>query len=86
MDKSKREHATVFENASLPLTGMTCANCALTIQRSLEKLEGVREAQVNFASERASVSFNPSLVHLGELADTITRQATASSRQKLSFP
>ena len=46
----------------LPLTGMTCANCAATIERSLRKLEGVEEANVNFASERASVVFDPTVV------------------------
>lgn len=73
MDKNKKENSTVTEGVSLPITGMTCANCALNIQRSLEKLEGVREAQVNFASERASVSFDPGQVRIGDLADTIRR-------------
>jgi Cu+-exporting ATPase len=71
MDKTKKENATVDEGVNLPVTGMTCANCALNIQRSLQKLEGVRETQVNFASERASVSFDPELVHIRDLADTI---------------
>jgi len=86
MDKAKREDATVYENASLPLTGMTCANCALTIRRNLEKLEGVREAQVNFASEKASVSFDPGLVHLGELADTIHKAGYGIVTAKAELP
>jgi Cu+-exporting ATPase len=71
MDRMKTANSTSNEGVSLPVTGMTCANCALNIQRSLEKLEGVREASVNFASERASVSFDPEQVHIKELADTI---------------
>ncbi len=43
----------------LPLIGMTCANCANTIERSLKKVEGVIDASVNFASERATVSYAP---------------------------
>jgi len=39
----------------LPITGMTCANCAATVTRALRKVEGVLEADVNFATERASV-------------------------------
>ena len=41
----------------MPVTGMTCANCAATVERTLKKTEGVREASVNFASERATVRF-----------------------------
>ncbi|MFQ5401577.1 MAG: heavy metal translocating P-type ATPase [Anaerolineae bacterium] len=43
----------------LPLLGMTCANCANTIERSLKKADGVIEAAVNFASERATVTYAP---------------------------
>jgi Cu+-exporting ATPase len=43
----------------LPLVGMTCANCANTIERSLNKVDGVIEATVNFASERATVTYAP---------------------------
>jgi len=86
MDKAKRKNSTIDESVSLPLTGMTCANCALTIQRNLEKLEGVREAQVNFASEKASVSFDPSLVHLGDLADTIHKAGYGIVTAKAELP
>ncbi|MBP9502969.1 MAG: copper-translocating P-type ATPase [Candidatus Promineofilum sp.] len=41
----------------LPLLGMTCANCANTIERTLKKTDGVLEASVNYASERATVRY-----------------------------
>jgi Cu+-exporting ATPase len=44
---------------TLPVTGMTCANCVLTIERNLRKLDGVSVATVNLASERASVEYDP---------------------------
>ena len=44
---------------TLPITGMTCANCASTVERSLKKAEGVSDAVVNFATEQATVSFDP---------------------------
>lgn len=47
---------------TLPVTGMTCANCSLTIERNLRRLDGVQEASVNLASERASVVYDPALV------------------------
>lgn len=42
----------------IPVTGMTCANCALNIERALRKLDGVEDASVNFASEQASVLYD----------------------------
>jgi P-type Cu+ transporter len=41
------------QQIELPITGMTCANCARTVERTLGKTEGVAEAAVNFASEPA---------------------------------
>jgi len=46
------------QTISLPVTGMTCANCAMNIARGLNKLPGVRQAHVNFAAEQASVTFD----------------------------
>ncbi|MGD6968635.1 heavy metal translocating P-type ATPase [Rossellomorea vietnamensis] len=43
------------------VTGMTCAACASRIEKGLNKMEGVEGATVNFALERASVKFDPSL-------------------------
>jgi P-type Cu+ transporter len=44
---------------TLPITGMTCANCAATIERGLKKLPTVQNAAINLASERASLEFDP---------------------------
>jgi Cu+-exporting ATPase len=49
------------EEITIPLIGMTCAACAARIQRKLEKGEGVREATVNFGTEKATVSYDPSI-------------------------
>ncbi|GAB4434980.1 MAG: heavy metal translocating P-type ATPase [Anaerolineae bacterium] len=46
----------------LPITGMHCANCANTVERNLKKLEGVQDAVVNYATERATVVYDPALV------------------------
>ena len=45
----------------LPITGMTCASCANRIERKLNKLEGV-DASVNYATEKATVSYDPEAV------------------------
>ena len=43
---------------TLPITGMTCANCVATVERNLKKLDGVNTAVVNLSSERAMVDFD----------------------------
>lgn len=55
------------KQVTLPVTGMTCANCSLTIERNLRRLDGVADASVNLASERATVVYDPSLVGEGKL-------------------
>ena len=47
------------QKLTLPITGMTCANCAANIERGVKKLKGVADASVNFAAENAAVSFDP---------------------------
>ena len=58
---------------SLPITGMTCANCVSTVERNLNKLEGVSSTSVNLASERASVSYNPGLVNQAMILERVRR-------------
>jgi Cu+-exporting ATPase len=50
-----------MELLELPITGMTCASCANRIERKLNKLDGV-SASVNYATEKASVEFDPGAV------------------------
>jgi Cu+-exporting ATPase len=52
---------------TLPITGMTCANCVSTVERNLKKVEGVQQAAVNLSSERATVAFDPNLAGLSDL-------------------
>lgn len=54
------------KNIILPVTGMTCANCSLTIERNLKRVDGVQDATVNLATERASVAYDPAIVGEGE--------------------
>jgi Cu+-exporting ATPase len=58
---------------TLPITGMTCANCVGTIERGLRKLDGVEVANVNLASERASIEFDPARLAPQALVERIRR-------------
>ncbi len=54
-----------------PITGMTCANCVATVERTLKKTGGVSDAAVNFATEQATVSFDPTLVEPADLVQRV---------------
>ncbi|HEX6778066.1 MAG TPA: heavy metal-associated domain-containing protein, partial [Ktedonobacterales bacterium] len=43
---------------TLALEGMTCASCAMRIEKGLKKLPGVIDARVNLASERGTVTYD----------------------------
>jgi Cu+-exporting ATPase len=58
---------------TLPVTGMTCANCAVTIERNLRKLPSVANANVNLASERASLEFDPAALKFDDIVARIVR-------------
>jgi Cu+-exporting ATPase len=49
----------IEQTITLPVSGMTCANCALNIERGIKKLEGVQTTNVNFAAEQAVIGFDP---------------------------
>jgi len=57
----------------LPITGMTCTNCAGTVERTLKKTAGVSDASVSYASERATVRFHPGAVSPEELVRAVEK-------------
>jgi len=58
---------------TLPITGMTCANCVATVERNLKKLDGVQNAIVNLSSERATVDFDSAKLGLSEVIARVNR-------------
>jgi Cu+-exporting ATPase len=56
---------------TLPIEGMTCASCVNRIERFLRKTDGVVEASVNLATERATVSFDPGLAGRSDLVKAV---------------
>lgn len=67
------ETRTQLRRASIPVTGMTCANCVRSVELGLLRLEGVKSANVNLAMERASVEFDPQAVTANDLVRQIER-------------
>jgi len=60
-------------NISIPIGGMACAACAKRVEKAILKLEGVETALVNFATEKAVVSYNSQVVRLPTIRNTIEK-------------
>ena len=58
---------------TLPVTGMTCASCVRRIEKALSKVEGVSEASVNLATERAKVVYDPGATTLEAMKKAVER-------------
>ncbi|MBK9007734.1 MAG: copper-translocating P-type ATPase [Anaerolineae bacterium] len=58
---------------TLPITGMTCANCVATVERNLKKLDGVNSAVVNLSSERATVDFDSAKLGITDFIARVNR-------------
>jgi P-type Cu+ transporter len=59
------------ERVDLPVSGMTCAACARSIERTLASTSGVTRANVNLATNTATVEFDPAQVRVGDFVTAI---------------
>jgi Cu+-exporting ATPase len=59
------------DELTLPVVGMTCASCVNRIERFLNRANGVAEASVNLATERATVRFDPAVIDRTGIVATI---------------
>ena len=63
----------------LEVEGMTCASCVRRVEKALEKVEGVASANVNLATERASVAYDPERVDLTALTEAVKKAGYKAS-------
>ncbi len=57
--------------AILDLEGMTCASCAMRIEKGLKKVPGIIDASVNLATEKATVIYDPSITGLDQMVQKV---------------
>ncbi|MBL8033073.1 MAG: copper-translocating P-type ATPase, partial [Leptospiraceae bacterium] len=70
------------QQKTLDISGMTCANCALRIEKGLSKLPGVQSATVNFAMETASVEYDEAVCELPQLIGKVEQLGYGAAEQK----
>ena len=63
--------ATAHTRCELPVTGMHCASCAARVEKALASASGVSSANVNFATSRATVQYDPAATDAGALAQVV---------------
>ncbi|MFW5999027.1 MAG: heavy metal translocating P-type ATPase [Halanaerobiaceae bacterium] len=59
------------EKVILNIGGMTCASCAATVEKALNKAEGVYSANVNIASEKGTVEYDPTVLSREDFAEIV---------------
>jgi P-type Cu+ transporter len=70
---------------TVPVTGMTCASCVRRVERALSKKDGVTEASVNFAAEKASVAYDPAATSPDELIGAIREAGYGADVREATF-
>lgn len=60
-------------SVTIPIGGMSCAACAQRVEKAVKKLEGVTSASVNFATENATVVYEPEKIKLSSIRQTIEK-------------
>ncbi|WP_040225623.1 heavy metal translocating P-type ATPase [Bhargavaea cecembensis] len=73
------------KEASIQISGMTCAACATRIEKGLSKMDGVEQAAVNLALEKSSVKYDPSKMSEAELEKKIESLGYGVVKQKAEF-
>ena len=74
------------KTVTFPVTGMTCANCALNIERNMRKLPGVKEANVNFTTEQAAISFDSDEIQIEDVVEKIHDAGYGVPKTTVEFP
>ncbi|WP_028988306.1 heavy metal translocating P-type ATPase [Thermicanus aegyptius] len=69
----KTGYGVLEEKVDLIITGMTCAACANRVEKALKKVDGVLRANVNLASEKASVTFIPAQTQISQLVAAVEK-------------
>jgi Cu+-exporting ATPase len=65
---------------------MTCTTCAATIEKGLSEIPGIEQADVNFASEKASIKYDPTKVNLAKVKNIVSQLGYGVATKKSIFP
>jgi Cu+-exporting ATPase len=78
--------AGAINKIDIPISGMSCASCVTRIEKGLNKITGVTDARVNFAAEKANVTYNPQQVKPIELVNAVKELGYKTVTEKVLLP
>lgn len=81
--REQSDAKAVEERITLGITGMTCASCATRIEKNLSKMDGVKQAGINLASEKATVTFDPQKVSVKQLIEKVQKTGYGVREEKV---
>ncbi|MFC5591638.1 heavy metal translocating P-type ATPase [Sporosarcina soli] len=73
------------QQKTLQINGMTCAACANRIEKGLSKIEGVEQANVNFALERSTIVYDPDKTNVNEFKERVEKLGYTVIQEKAAF-
>ena len=71
---------------TLDIGGMTCASCVRHVEKALSRIDGVDRAEVNLATEAATVSFDPQTAGLSELTAAVAAAGYTATPRHAAGP
>jgi len=86
MEQESASGSSGSAKADIHITGMTCVTCAATIEKGLAEMSGIRRVNLSFASEKASIEYDPSTVDLADIKSAISRLGYGTATGKSIFP
>ncbi|MBC8632762.1 copper-translocating P-type ATPase [[Eubacterium] tenue] len=57
----------------IKIEGMTCQSCAKAVERSIKKLDGIEDVNINIATDRATINYNPSIVKISQIKGAVEK-------------
>ncbi|KAA3616829.1 MAG: heavy metal translocating P-type ATPase [Calditrichaeota bacterium] len=74
-----------IQRSEIPIIGMDCASCALTIEKQVSKLNGIKNVSVNQATEKLFIEYSPDKVTLTDVIGSIKTAGYESGLARLSL-
>ncbi|MDK2800897.1 MAG: P-type Cu+ transporter [Clostridiales bacterium] len=71
-----------MKKQTLNVTGMTCASCAKTVEKSVSKVEGVHSANVNFATEKLAVEYDENKTSIEKIQEAVQKAGYSAEEEQ----
>lgn len=82
VEKAGFKANTESVSKTLSVEGMTCASCSNAVERVTRRLEGVEEANVNLATEKLFITYDPSVLRLSEIKKAVEKAGYKASEEE----